>query len=233
MTIQAEAIIVGAGQGRRIGAALPKVFLPIGRQPLLVHTLSVFLSLPEITGVVLVIPPGEEPRTQKIIAGLPEAGRIRSLVAGGARRQDSVHAGLDQVAAQTRLVLVHDAARPFVTPELIRRVLAAAAATGAAVPGVPVTDTLKRIDENSRITATVDRRQLQAIQTPQGFQTDILRRAYAESWEKKWTATDDAGLVERLGLPVAVVPGDPANFKVTTQLDLRLAECLLRGGPTC
>jgi 2-C-methyl-D-erythritol 4-phosphate cytidylyltransferase len=216
-----------------VGANLPKIFLPLGNEPMLALTLKVFLAVPEISGIVVVVPGAEEAKARQLCAALPQSGRIRAVVPGGARRQDSVQAGLDQLDARTEVVLVHDAARPFVSPALIRRVLAAAVADGAAVPGMPVTDTLKQLDGSQRVLATVDRRQLAAVQTPQGFRTAVLRQAYAESWAKKLTATDDAGLVEQLGLPVTVVPGEAANFKITTAHDLRLAELWLRGEAGC
>jgi len=223
----AEVVIVGAGQGVRMGASVPKVFLPLGSRPVLLHTVRAFTALPEIRGVVLVVPAGEEPRVRELCGAGPNAEKIRAVVPGGARRQDSVRAGLDALSADTELVLIQDAARPFASPELIRRVLDAARRIGAAVPGVPVADTLKQVNPDETVACTLGRQGLVAVQTPQGFRIEVLRRAYAEAEVRGLEATDDAGLVEQAGLPVAVVPGDPMNFKLTTPLDFRVAECVL------
>jgi len=222
----AEAIVVGAGQGRRMGAAVPKVYLSLAERPVLLYSVLTLLAMPEIGGIVLVVPAGEETRTRDLCRNLPGFEKVRSIITGGARRQDSVRAGLDQMSPRAEVVLIHDAARPFAAPELIRRVLAAAREVGAAVPGIPVADTLKQVGTDQRVARTLDRRNLVAVQTPQGFRREVLRQAYAHAWEKDLSATDDAGLVELAGLPVAVVPGDPMNFKLTTTLDFKVAEAL-------
>jgi len=222
-----DAILVAAGEGRRMGGPKPKAFLPLAGRPLLAHSLELLAALPEIRHVVAVVPMGEEETTRQIAAGLKQGGKIRAIVPGGARRQDSVRMGLDQVEADAEVVLIHDAARPFATPDLIRRVIDASARTGAAIPGVAVADTLKRV-QDGRVEATIERRHLVAAQTPQGFKYDWLKRIYQQAWEKNLNATDDAGLAECLGMAVAVVDGEIHNFKLTTPQDLAWAEILMK-----
>jgi 2-C-methyl-D-erythritol 4-phosphate cytidylyltransferase len=223
-----EAVIVGAGRGLRLGGPMSKVFLPLGAHPVFLHSVLAFASLPEVDGLVLVVPAGEEERVRTWCRERNVAERVRAIVPGGERRQDSVARGLSHVAPGTDAVLVHDAARPFVRPALIQRVLAAALAHGAAVPGVPVADTLKAVNAAGRVTATVERAGLMAVQTPQGFQKRVLDQIMSRAAEPGWEATDEAGLAERLGLPVTVVPGDAENFKLTTPWDYTLAQCLER-----
>lgn len=223
---KAEVIIVGAGRGMRMGAAVPKIFLPLGPRPVLAHTVAAFLPLPEIDGLVLVVPAGEEGRVREICRALPGYEKIRAVVAGGGHRQDSVRAGLNCLRPDTEVVLVQDAARPFSSPDLIRRVLAASLRCGAAVPGVPVADTLRQVRPDGTVVRTLDRSELVAVQTPQGFRHDVLRRAFEHAERNRIQVTDDAGLVEQAGLPVAVVTGDPMNLKLTTPQDFRLAEAL-------
>ncbi len=230
MAAPCEAIIVGAGLGRRLGATpRPKVLLPLGGEPVLAYSLGVFAALAEVRGLILVVPAGEEDPVRSLCQRLGVADRAGTIVAGGPRRQDSVRAGLDRLDPATEIVLVHDAARPLVTPALVRRVLAAAERHGAATPGIPIADTLKRVSANQSVVRTLDRRNLVAVQTPQGFQRALLLRAYAAAWERGLTATDDAGLLEYARLPVQVVPGESMNFKLTTQEDFILAGSLLEG----
>jgi 2-C-methyl-D-erythritol 4-phosphate cytidylyltransferase len=146
------------------------------------------------------------------------------VVVGGDTRQASVAAALEVVTAEH--VLVHDAARPLVTVDLVEAVLGALASAKAAICGVPVSDTLKIVEED-RVVATLERKGVWRVQTPQAFDTDLLRRAHASAAQEGFSGTDDAALVERLGEPVVVVPGDERNIKVTTQADLATAEALL------
>lgn len=172
--------------------------------------------------IVVMVPPE---LAESAVALLPGSVRV---VVGGAERTDSVRAGL-AAAPEADLVLVHDAARALTPPDLVRRVVAALRAGHAAVvPALPVVDTVKSVDAEGVVTGTPDRAALRAIQTPQGFAAEPLRRAYAEPGQ----ATDDAGLVERLGIPVHTVAGDPLAFKITTPLDLVLAGALRSGEGT-
>lgn len=219
-----DVILVAGGQGRRMRLPEPKAFLPLAGQPLLAHSLATFAAIPEVSGVVLVVPAGQAERAWAIARKLPDSGKVREVADAGPRRQDSVRNGMDCLPADAELVLIHDAARPFASAALIRRVAEAAAQAGAALPGLPVVDTLKRVNAEGRIESTVDRRNLVAVQTPQGFRTTVLRQAYQRAWQENQTATDDAGLVEFLGQPVAVVEGETMNFKITRPHDLELAE---------
>lgn len=174
---------------------------------------SVAACRPCAAGVVLVVPPHSEEQG--------DCGAER-VVVGGATRSESVRCGLAAVPEAADVIIVHDAARPLAAPALFTAVAAAAAETGAAICALPVSDTIKRVDDGM-VTETLDRNSLVAVQTPQAFEAGLLRRAHASGAE----ATDDAALVELLGAPVRVVPGDTGNFKITTPADLRAAEQLL------
>jgi len=163
----------------------------------------------------------------QVILVVPRGLRIPGAVKGGPRRQDSVLNGLKAVDPASDVVLIHDAARPLVSPDLIRRVIRAAWRLGGAVPGVPVGDTIKRVTRGGRIRATLDRSELRAVQTPQGFRRGVLEAAYAAGHGRK-DATDDAQVVERAGRRVEVVEGNSENFKITSKFDLKRAEDYLR-----
>jgi len=204
-------VLVAAGEGRRFGG--PKGAVELLGKPLVERAAAVFAGMADRVAVL---------RTEELDRfDLPGWKRV----AGGRRRRDSVARGLAALDPGTTLVLVHDAARPLVTKELVERVLRAAAGADAVVPGIPVADTIKRV-EGARVVETPDRATLVAVQTPQAFRVPLLRRALESS---PGDATDDAALVEALGEPVVVVLGDPANLKVTTPLDLAAARAFLRG----
>lgn len=216
-------IIAAAGRGSRLGAAGPKAFLPLAGQSLLTRCLRPFLAHPAVSAIAVVVP---DPDVTDL--SLPDP-RLR-LVRGGEERQDSVRAGLAALP-EVEVVLVHDAARPFIRAALIDAVAAAALTHGAAVPTLPVPDTLKRVAADGRVVETVSRDGLHLAQTPQGFRPEVLKRAHAAAGRDGVRGTDDAALVERLGETVAVVPGDPLNIKITTPSDLLLGEVIvmLRG----
>lgn len=175
--------------------------------------------------MVLVVAPSEVERARRLLLR-SDARRAEKVVAGGAERRASVRAGLAEVNPASDLVLVHDGARPFVTPEVVQRTLEAAAQCGAAIAALPATDTLKQVAADGRVSATLDRAQVWLVQTPQAFRRDLLLRAH-ENVSPELRITDDAGLVEQLGHPVQVVLGDADNFKITTPQDLARAERLL------
>jgi 2-C-methyl-D-erythritol 4-phosphate cytidylyltransferase len=211
------AIVVGAGDGRRLGGDRPKAFVGLGDEVMLARSVRMLDDHPAVDGIVLVVPEGwEEPAT--LLADELVAGKVAAAVAGGSSRAASVAAGLAAVPDDADLILVHDAARPFAKSELVSRVLEALGQADGAVPGVPLTDTVKRVHAGV-VVETPDRSQLVAVQTPQGFRADVLRRAHAQADELA-AATDCASLVEAAGGRVAVVEGDPANLKVTTPDDL-------------
>ena len=217
------AILVAAGRGERLGLDHPKAFAKLGEDPLLAEPLRRLEDSDWIDGIVVVAPPGwEEPAI--LLAEELGCGKANACVAGGATRTDSVRAGLAEVPATALVVLVHDAARPLVSDEVIERVLAPLSeGWDGAVPGIPVSDTLKRVGRDGAIEETVARDSLYAVQTPQAFLADVLRRALASGAE----ATDCAGLVETAGGRVTVVDGDPRLLKVTTADDLAKIESWL------
>jgi 2-C-methyl-D-erythritol 4-phosphate cytidylyltransferase len=224
-------VVVVAGGGSRRMAGVDKLWLPVAGRPLLEHTLLALVALPELTRVVLVVSPDGRRRVAERRASAASAASapwdaLHAVVDGGAERADSVYAGLRALGA-CDLVLIHDGARPLVTPELVRAGLTAARRHGAAVPALPVTDTIKRVDEAGRIVATPDRAALRAVQTPQVFRHDLLLAAYEAAGAERAASTDDATLLEQGGHPVYTYPGDPRNIKVSTPADLPLVSLYL------
>jgi 2-C-methyl-D-erythritol 4-phosphate cytidylyltransferase len=216
------AIVVAAGDGVRLGADRPKAFVKLGGRLLLSHSVELFDGHPAVDGIVLVVPEGwEEPAS--LLADDLVAGKVAAAVSGGATRAESVSRGLAEVPDDADLILVHDAARPFATPALVTAVLEALADAEGAVPGVPVTDTVKRVS-GDRVAETLERSQLVSVQTPQAFHAGALRAAYAVPADALSAATDCASLVEASGRAVAVVAGEQGNLKITTSTDLAEAE---------
>ena len=214
------AIVVAAGAGSRLGADRPKAFVAVDGTPLLVHASTRFLDHHAVRDVVVVAPPDQVDDAATLVPGA-------QIVPGGQTRQESVDRGLAALAADVELVLVHDAARAFVPTEVIDRVIAALAdGAGAVIPTLPLIDTVKRV-EGSRVVETPDRGSLRIVQTPQGFRRSVLVAAHAQDIAH---ATDDASLVEALGLPVLVVDGAEDAFKITSRADLARAEALVRDG---
>ncbi|KQX61573.1 2-C-methyl-D-erythritol 4-phosphate cytidylyltransferase [Angustibacter sp. Root456] len=208
-------VVVAAGQGTRLAAGRPKAFVELAGTTLLEHAVSRVLDA-GVHHVVAVVPAELVGPTQQLLAGRAE------VVAGGAERQDSVALGLAALPAHVRVVLVHDAARCLAPPSLVASVVRAVqGGHHAVVPGLAVVDTLKEVDAHGTVVGTVARDPLRAVQTPQGFDRAVLERAHAAA---DAAATDDAALVERLGEPVVVVPGDAMAFKITTPDDLALAQ---------
>ena len=227
------ALVVAAGEGRRFGGPSPKQFLPLGGLPLLAHTLRALAVPGLVDGLVVAVPAGEEGRCHaEVVAPLALPVPV-ALVPGGALRQASVRAALARVEPGADLVLVHDGVRPFVPRRDLAAVIAAARAHGAAILAVPVTDTLKRAGPDGRplvVSETVPREGLWVALTPQAFRRDLIVQAHDAAEGTGTTATDDAVLVERLGHPVALVPGSRTNIKITGPEDLAMAEALLARG---
>jgi 2-C-methyl-D-erythritol 4-phosphate cytidylyltransferase len=222
------ALIPAAGRGERLGSrTVPKQFLPLAGVPVLVHTLRRVQSVPEIDAIVVAVPEAYRDYVRQLCREYA-LEKVCRIVSGGVQRQDSVACTLQtEEAAAADYLLVHDAVRPFTPPELFQRVLEAARLYGAAVPGLPPTETLKRIAPDGAVVQTVVREQFRFIQTPQAFRRELLQRAYAFAQEHHLSATDDAALVEALGHPVYVVEGVRENIKLTYPADFLLAECLL------
>ena len=221
----ATAVIVAAGSGTRIGDPA-KVMLPLAGRPLIAHALDAADAASTVADIVVVA----GTHTLGPIESLVERGgwrKVRRVVLGGVRRQDSVEAGLLATDPTADVVAVHDGARPLVTPALFDACVAAARLHGAAIAAIPVADTLKRV-RDGLIAETIARDALWAAQTPQAARRDLLVAAFAAAHRLGLQVTDEAGLLEAAGIAVAVVPGLPANFKITHGDDLRLAE-VLRG----
>jgi 2-C-methyl-D-erythritol 4-phosphate cytidylyltransferase len=203
-----------------MGSRRPKQYLRLGRAPILVATLRALGRARSLAGIVVAVPAAHVAATRRLLARA-RVPKILDVVAGGADRQESVWRGLQRIPADARFVVVHDAVRPFVTADLIERVRAAAAG-GAATCGLPVRDTVKRVTDGA-VEATVPRQGLWLTQTPQAFARDLLWEAHDKARRDGFAGTDDAVLVERLGMPVAMVPGLAQNLKITTPEDLRTA----------
>ena len=228
------AIVPAAGRGERLGPGAPKALRDLAGRPLLVHAAFALAACPEVDLIVVAAPPDSLAETAAL---LDDVDTDWVVVAGGATRVESVRHALAAVPPDVDVVLVHDAARPLVPAALVSDVVAAVrAGADAVVPGVPLADTVKRIDDAGLVHETPDRAALRAVQTPQGFRRSVLEAAHAEAGPGA-DATDDAGLVERAGGAVLVIPGDEEAFKVTRPLDLLLAEAVLAsragsaGGP--
>ncbi len=217
-------LIPAAGRGERFGGE-PKQFRPIAGVPMLLRSLRPFAKHPRVNEIIVALPPEWAAAPPHWLGSV--AGHRLRLVAGGATRGDSVRAALGALSEDCRIVLIHDAARPLVSAETVEAVISVACETGA-VPAVPVTDTLKRVQHDSdAIVATVDRSGLWRAHTPQGFPRDMLQRAYRAVGPERWsTFTDEASLVEAAGFPVRLVPDSCYNLKVTTAQDLMIAELL-------
>lgn len=221
-------VIVAAGVGVRLGAGIPKAFVTVAGRPLLSYAVAAALDCPD-TAYLVVVAPGEQvaDAAHVVMPAADSRGVPAGVVAGGAERGDSVLAGVHAVPDGLDIVVIHDAARAFAPPAIFVDVAAAVrAGHPAVVPGEAVVDTIKTVDGDGLVSGTPDRRALRAIQTPQGFERAVLMRAH----ERGSSATDDAALVERLGLPVLVVNGSPDAFKVTTSQDLHRAEWLIAQG---
>jgi 2-C-methyl-D-erythritol 4-phosphate cytidylyltransferase len=220
---KALAVIVAAGRGERMAAGVPKAFIPLAGVPMFLHSVRVFDAAPSVGPIAVVVPADRVEDTRALLAGHARA----SVVAGGERRQDSVRAGLDSAKAFDGVVLVHDAARPLVDIALVEAVARAAEEAGAAIPVLPVADTIKRVEQGV-VRETVDRAALGAAQTPQGFRAGVLRRAYEKADRDGALLTDEAMAVERAGGSVRAIPGSAENRKLTTPDDLAWAEDALR-----
>jgi 2-C-methyl-D-erythritol 4-phosphate cytidylyltransferase len=217
------AIVPAAGSGERLGAGVPKALALLAGEPILAHAIRALVAEPRVGLVVVAAPPGLESQMERTTRGAAGGVPVR-VVTGGATRVASVSAALALIPTDVAVVLVHDAARALVPGQVVAAVAdAVLAGAPAAVPAVAVVDTVRRVGADGS-SETLDRATLRAVQTPQGFSADVLRAAHARTGS---TATDDAGMVESLGHPVTLVEGDYRAFKVTTRMDLLLAEALL------
>lgn len=219
------AIIVAAGSSQRMG--FDKLFAPIAGKPLIAHTLDAFERAISVTEIIVVAREDRHDEIRKI----SRAGnfkKVRSIIAGGERRQDSVRAGLNRLNIDAKYVAVHDAARPLIGPEQIERVFEQCVIHGAATLAEPINDTLKRADVELVVTGSVDRHQLYAMQTPQVFERALIEEAYRAADAENVSLSDEVSAVEQFGRKVVLVPNDDFNFKITYPRDLALAEFVLK-----
>lgn len=228
MSHRVGAILAAAGRGERLGLG-PKALVPLGGWPLVLWALRP-LQEAGLDEIVVVAPPEATAEVRRLVGARGSFPAVRSVLPGGLRRQDSVYAGLQALTEGVGWVVVHDAARPFTTPELVVRVLAAARETGAAVAAAPAVDTLK--EGVGTVRRTVPREEMWHAQTPQAFRRDWLEEAHRRARSEGFAGTDDSVLVERLGHPVRLVPSCHHNLKITGPEDLRLAEVLVEGSTT-
>lgn len=225
------AIILAAGRGTRMNAGMNKQFIQINGKPLLAHTLEAFQRCGEIDSIILVAGKDELQFCREQILDVYGFEKVNGLVEGGSRRQQSVYNGIKSLDESCSIVVVHDGARPAVTEDIIERCIKGAEEFGAVSAGMPVKDTIKLLDENGFVECTPERRKLWITQTPQAFQKEIIRKAHEIARTYEITGTDDAFLVENMGIKVKMIEGSYENIKVTTPEDIIFAESLLRTNP--
>lgn len=221
-----QVMVLAAGQGKRMKAGKNKQFIELEGKPVIIHTLTVFENDPMCEEIKLVINEKEVPLFESLLESYG-ISKVSEMVPGGKERQDSVYNGLLRME-NAEIVLVHDGARPFIRQEVIRRLVEKAKQDGAAIVGVPVKDTIKKVNPDLLIEETVERAALWMIQTPQAFQYSILQKAHLQAKEEQYMGTDESSLVERIGMPVHMVEGDYENIKLTTPEDLIVAEAILK-----
>lgn len=219
-------IIAAAGQGKRMGSTVNKVFLPLAGKSVLAHSVLAASAVPAVSKLIITASSEEIETVSNMMTQLNLALPWQ-IVAGGSERQYSIANALTVVPDNAQIVVVHDGARPLASTTLFEQVITAACQHQAAIVAVPVKDTIKSADEAGIVTGTPDRRTLRAVQTPQAFSAELLKTAYAQAAAEKYLGTDDAALVERLGVKVKIVAGNYENVKITTPEDLRFAEMLM------
>lgn len=227
VTGRAVALVPAAGRGLRMGGPVPKQFLSLGGQPLVVHSLRALQASPVVREIILAVPQAEREYCLTHIVTPHRFTKVTKIVSGGHERQDSVRHALAAVEPDSDIVLVHDAVRPFLTGRMIEDVVRAAVAAGAAIVALPMRDTVKQVGAGRVIERTVDRRPLWLAQTPQAFRRDWLEEAHRKAHLEGVHATDDAYLLEWLGYPVLVVEGSGENIKVTRPEDMVIGEAIL------
>ena len=222
------AVIPAGGAGKRLKAHVAKQYLFLDNIPVLVHTLKIFQKNKVIDNIVLAVPPDDLVSIRQELIDKYSLTKVTTVVAGGKERQDSVKNCLAAINVKCDVVVIHDAVRPFVTQKLIRQVIAAAKITGAASAGVKAKDTIKETGKDNMVAATIPRHYLWLTQTPQAFQFAVLQKAYAAAESDNYYGTDDASLVERIGVKVKMIAGSYDNIKITTPEDLIIAKALLK-----
>ncbi|MFO7986895.1 MAG: 2-C-methyl-D-erythritol 4-phosphate cytidylyltransferase [Desulfatiglandaceae bacterium] len=222
------AIIPAAGAGIRMKCHRAKQFLTLQDRPILAVTLQAFEDCPEVDAVIVAVPPADVAYcTEEIVAGFGFS-KIRAVVAGGPRRQDSVRLGIEATAGRYGLIIIHDGVRPLITPGLLSQVIDTARTYRAVITALPAKETVKEINQLKEVVKTCERERIWLVQTPQAFRYEDILHAHQRALDRGWQeATDDAFLVERCGIPVKVVEGLERNIKVTTPFDLEMARHLM------
>jgi len=228
VSIPVIAVIPAAGLGARLGSAKAKQFLDLCGKPMLAVTLERFQKCDLVDRIVVVVPESDVEYCRYEIVERYSLSKIVKVIVGGQMRQDSVRKGIEAIENSCRWILIHDGVRPLVTEGLIAKVINAAKEFRAVITGLPVKDTVKEVDERGRVAKSLDRRHVWAIQTPQIFRCEDIHLAHQEALKHGWVgATDDAHLVEKLGIPIEVIEGEETNIKVTTPKDLEFARLLI------
>ncbi|MBW2649685.1 MAG: 2-C-methyl-D-erythritol 4-phosphate cytidylyltransferase [Deltaproteobacteria bacterium] len=228
MMVQSVAIIVAGGSGRRMLDDLPKQYLSLDGIPILGRTLIKFEKASSVDRIVLVVPKDDMDYAKNKIVGKYQILKAKHIQAGGETRQDSVRNGLEMVDDRDDVIVIHDGVRPFLSEELIDLSIREAVRNGAVIPVIPLKNTIKIVGEDGIIRDTPDRSDLRLAQTPQAFRREIILEAYRSAYREGFYGTDDASLVERMGVPVQTIPGLYDNIKITTPEDLDLGELLLK-----
>ncbi len=223
-----SAVIVAAGSGTRMQAALRKQYLPLAGLPILTRTLTVFENCEQIDQICLVIPGEDFNFCRRNILMPAKFNTQIKLIAGGQSRQESVYNGLQKVEGRCSIVVIHDGVRPLIRNDQLVACIKGAGQTGACILAVPAFDTLKQADASGRILSTLKRGDIWLAQTPQAFDLELIKKAHEFARREGNTGTDDASLVEYLGAPVTIVTGSRSNIKITSSEDLQIAKCLLR-----
>jgi 2-C-methyl-D-erythritol 4-phosphate cytidylyltransferase len=225
------AIIVAAGQGRRMNDPVRKQYHTLSGLPVVVHTLRVFDACSNIDELIFCVPARDIDYCRDELIRRANLKRPVAVVAGGATRQESVYNGLQAIDADDGIAVIHDGVRPFVSADQITACIQGAAKHGACILGIPAFDTLKRVNEDHTILETVKRDTIWMAQTPQAFRYELIARAHQHARQHNLRATDDASLLEHIGGSVKIIPGSRLNLKITDQEDLKLARILLRHRP--
>lgn len=221
------AVIVAGGNGSRMMSSVKKQYIELAGRPVVAHTLMAFDPCSFVDRIILVVPADDVIYCRNHIVAPLTMNHDVHVVAGGPHRQASVSNGLAALDAAAGIVMIHDGVRPFVRPSLMKACIAGVKATGACIPAIPASDTLKQVDENGVILKTLDRQQILLAQTPQTFSIGLIRRAHQLAIQRGFAATDDASVAEFAGETVTVVPGDRDNIKITTPEDLAIARVIL------
>ncbi|HOV89978.1 MAG TPA: 2-C-methyl-D-erythritol 4-phosphate cytidylyltransferase [Syntrophorhabdaceae bacterium] len=221
------AIVLAGGAGKRMGAPTNKQFLLLDNKPIIVHTLQVFEECKPVDGVYLVVNQKDLPIIQEEILEQYRFNKIVKLVIGGRLRQDSVKNGLDAIENPCDIIIIHDGARPFISPSFIEKSIYLMEMFDAIIPALPVKDTIKVISKEGFVVKTLERDSLWQVQTPQTFKYDLITKAYREGMAKKLYGYDDATFLESIGKKVKVIEGSPYNIKITTPEDLIMARGIL------